>query len=274
MFKYRISISNYRKGKERYIPNELGSLYVDTNKLNNNERPIIYIAGQGEHRGHVLEQISGVSMEAGHSMFTGNWVYDYPILFNNKKEINGENFAKNFTESLKLANLNDVDIITSSYGGIIASLASKNNRIHKIYAIHPPILGTPLANPEEMAKYKKLFTSYERLLLLILKRVVDKNYGFEINNYNGVDLRKVNLNKLIVIGSSIDPNKEKGLALTMYDMIKKATNLENDCMVIFDEDKLNSLGINYIKEKDSISHFNSGTKEEISKAYRLSKKIK
>ncbi len=273
MFKYKISLSNYRKGKKRYVPNNLGSLYVDTNKLYNNERPIIYIPGQVEHRGHVLEQISGVSMEAGHSMFTGNWVYDYPILFNNKKEINGENFAKNFTESLKMANLNDVDVITSSYGGIVASLASKNDRIHKIYAIHPPILGTPLANPEEMEKYKRLFTSYEKLLLLILKRVVDKNYGFEENNYKGLDLRKVDLNKLTVIGSSINPNKEKGLALSMYNMIKKVTDLENDCMVIFDEDRLNTLGINYIKE-NNISHFNSGTKEEISKAYRLCRKLK
>lgn len=41
---------DYREGKERYIPNKLGSLYVNKSKLNDNERPVIYIGGQMEYR--------------------------------------------------------------------------------------------------------------------------------------------------------------------------------------------------------------------------------
>ncbi len=264
---------NYRKGKERYKPNELGSLYVNTSALDDNERPIIYIGGQMEYRLHIFEQ-TGITMDPGHNMFTGSWFYDYPIHSYDKSKINAEAFAQNFIKSLDLANLHEIDVITSSFGGIIAALASKDKRVHKIYAIHPPITGTPLANPSEMEKYKKLFTRYEKLLLKIIKRVVNTDYGFLRDSYNGVDLRKVDLNKLIVIGSSLDSTKENGIALGLYNMIKTMTNLENDGVVVFDEKKFNKLGINYIKEETPTNHFNSCTEEAFYNAYSLSKMMK
>ena len=261
---------DYRKGKERYIPNELGSLYIDKSKLSDNERPVIYIGGQMEHRWHILEQ-TGKTADPGHNMFTGNWFYDYPILFRDKSIINGYNFAKNLEEALKMAELSDVDLITHSFGGIIAALISNNERIHKIYAVHPPITGTPLANPYYIEIFKQYFNKREKLLLKALKLFINTNYGFEQDSFNGVDLKRVNLDKLVVIGSSINPSAEKGIILDLYQMIKKVNYLENDGVVIFDEELFNKLGINYLREDGDYNHFNSCTEKAFDKAYQISK---
>lgn len=263
---------DYREGKERYIPNELGSLYINKNKLNDNERPVIYIGGQMEHRWHVLEQ-TGKTFDEGHNMFTGNWFYDYSNRIKNKEIINVDNFAANLEASLEAADLHDVDLITHSFGGNIAATASKNDRIHKIYAVHPPITGTPLARPSELKMYKELFNVKEKLILQILKLVVNEKYGFEHNSFNGVDFNKVDLNKLVVVGSSIDSETEKGVVLDLYNMIKKVTGLENDGVVVFDEQRFRDLGINYVLEDGHFNHFNSGTKEAFENAYALSKKL-
>ena len=262
---------NYRDGKKRYVPNSLGSLYINESKINDNERPIIYIGGQMEHRCHVLEQ-TGITFDPGHNLFTGNWFYDYSVFSRHKSNINGENLAKNLELSLKQANLCDVDLITHSFGGIIAALASKNDRIHAIYAIHPPITGTPLANPKIIEKYNSLLNKSELFLLQLLKIVVNTEYGFENDSYTGVDFRKVDLNKLVVIGSNLDPEKEEGIPLGLYNIIKKTSDMENDGVVIFDESTFNNLGINYIKEDKNINHFDSGNEESLYSAYQLSRK--
>ncbi len=264
---------DYRKGKERYIPNGLGSLYVDKSKINSNERPVIYIGGQMEHRCHVMEQ-TGKTFDPGHNMFAGNWFYDYSIFSRNKGEINGENFSENLIESLTMAKLSDVDLITHSFGGIIGSLASKSDRIHKVYAVHPPITGTPLANPKDIEEYKRLLNKKEKLLLKVLKVLVNTNYGFEHDNYNGVDLIKIDLNKLVVIGSSLDPSVEKGFVLDLYNMVKKVTGLENDGVVTYSEELLNRFGINYVTENVKNNHFNSGTEEAFKYAYQISRTMK
>ncbi len=118
---------NYRKGKKRYKPNEFGSLYIKD--IDPNERPVIYIGGQMEHRWHILEQ-TGLTFDPGHNMFNGNWFYDYPIWTSNKGEINGEGFKNNLLKALEEAKLSDVDLITHSYGGIVGALASKDPKIH------------------------------------------------------------------------------------------------------------------------------------------------
>ncbi len=261
---------DYRKGKERFVPNSLGSLYIDKSKLNDSERPVIYIGGQMEHRCHVVEQ-TGKTFDPGHNMFTGSWFYDYPILSTDKESINGENFSKNLIEALTMAHLSDVDLITHSYGGIIGSLATKSDRIHKVYAVHPPITGTPLANPSYLEKYKELLNKKERLLLKVLKRLIVSKYGFEKDNYRGVNLKLVDLNKLVVIGSGLDPTKEKGFVLDLYNMIKKITGLENDGVVTYSEELFDSLGINYVTECTHNNHFNSGTIESFENAYKISR---
>ncbi len=49
-----IYMVDYKSGKTRYTPDNLGSLYLDESKLSDNERPVIYIGGQMEHRIHRL----------------------------------------------------------------------------------------------------------------------------------------------------------------------------------------------------------------------------
>lgn len=70
---------DYRAGKEKYKPNVLGSLYVDSEKVKNGDRPIIYIGGQMEHRCHVLEQ-TGKTADVGHKRTRASIEYTPSIL--------------------------------------------------------------------------------------------------------------------------------------------------------------------------------------------------
>ena len=259
----RTTMINYRKGKERFKPNELGSLYIDKEKLDTTSRPVIYIGGQMEHRCHILEQ-TGFTADSGHNMFTGNWFYDYPIVGNNKSAINAQNMTANLLESLKMANLSEVDLVTESFGGLIGAYASKDKRIHKVYAIHPPITGTPLADPEKLKKYSEYFSKEEKLIRLLLTRLINTKYGFERDNYHGADLRAVDLNKLLVIGSSLDLEREQNaLTKTLYDMILLSSGRLSDGVVIFDEELFNQLGIDHVKELHGLNHFDAGSDENL-----------
>ena len=264
-------MENYRKGKERIKPNDLGSLYYYLETSKSQERPIIYIGGQMEHRWHVLEQ-TGYTFDPGHTMFNGSWMYDYSVFTKDKNRINAKNFTENLKSALKSAKIGEVDLITHSFGGIIGALATDSDLIHKVYAVHPPITGTPLANPQYIDNYKHLLNEQELKLLKIIKLLINTNYGFEKDSFNGLDLRNIDLNKLVVIGSSTNPEQEEGLNLNLYNMLKKVTGYENDGVVILDEDLFNKLGINYVKENSNNNHFASGTKESFDFARKLSKK--
>lgn len=259
---------NYRFRKTRYKLNELGSLYVDETKLNSNEQPVIYIGGQMEHRCHIIEQ-TGFTADPGHNMFTGSWFYDYPVISKYKKYFNAENFAENLINSLKVANLHDVILITQSYGGNIASYATKAEEVAKVVAIHPPILGTPLANPKYLEAYKHLFTNYQRFLFHILKYIINPEYGFEQDNFNGIDFTKVDFNKLIVVGNYLNINTEKNSLLKeTYAMIKTITDLRSDGIVPFEPEIFNSIGIKFLQEEKNNNHLESATKENIKYAYK------
>ncbi len=254
---------NYRKGKERFKPNELGSLYVEKDTLKGNERPVIYVGRQMEHRCHVLEQ-TGLTGDPGHNLFNGSWFYDYPVFKGNKNEINAQNMTANLLKALELANLGEVDLVTESFGGLIAAYASLSDRIHKIYAVHPPITGTPLANPEMLKKYEELFSKQEKLIRLILGKLINTDYGFERDNFNGADLGKVDLNKLLVIGSSLDLKNEKNaLAVKLYEMIMKVTGYKSDGVVVFDKDLFAKKGINYLEEAHGLNHFDAGSESHL-----------
>lgn len=263
---------NYRNGKERFKPNKLGSLYVDQSKVNDGERPIIYIGGQMEHRCHVLEQ-TGFTGDPGHNMFTGSWFYDYPVFSQYKGEINGQNMANNLSESLRMAGLGDVDIITESFGGIIGAYATLDPRVHKVYAIHPPITGTPLADPITMSKYKEMFTKREKLILLAMRKLINTAYGFEKENNKGAILCNIDFNKLLVIGSTLDMETEKnGLAKALYEMILKFSGHKSDGVVIYDEDQLDRLGINHLREfpePRGLNHFDAGSEEHLEYVSKL-----
>lgn len=259
---------NYRRGKKRYKPNELGSLYIDETKLNSNEQPIIYIGGQMEHRFHTIEQ-TGLTGDPGHNMFTGSWFYDYPLFSKNKGSYNAENFAGNLLETLDEADLRDVIFVTESFGGTIASLATQSDRVDKVIAIHPSILGTPLANPYYLEDFKKYFNTRQKAILNILKAVVNTEYGFEQDNFKGLDLTKVDLDKLLVVGSYIDRQTEKNpLVLETDDMIRKVTSNRSDGIVVFEPRVFEELGIPYLQEDEHNNHFDAGSKEHIAKVFQ------
>ena len=258
------------KNIKRYKPNSLGSLYVNEKIDTENERPIIYIGGQMEHRVHVIENI--VVNNKYDDFFAAKWVYEYPI-GKNIGDSNARNFAKNLLEALKDANLYDVDIISHSFGGMIASYASKDPRIHKVYAVHPPILGTPLANPKVFEKYQKRMSLYQNVLYQIMKRLINTGYGFEQDSFNGADFREVDLNKLLVIGSYIDSEVEKSKFYSaLSEMISFCKMQKNDGIVIFDEDVFNQMGINFYKQEGFINHTQSGSEKVLSRVRQMVKK--
>ena len=263
---------NYRQDKKRYKPNKLGSLYIDESKLNPNEQPVIYIGGQMEHRCHIAEQ-TGFTFDPGHNMFTGSWFYDYPLFSSEKGTFDVEGFTNNFLEGLKESGLKDVILITESYGGMIAAAATQSELVSKSIAIHPPILGTPLANPKYINSYKQLLTRYQRLILQALKVIINPDYGFEQDNFKGINLKKVDLNKLIVVGNYLDIDKEQNALLKeTYEIIRTITTFRSDGVVIFEPSEFERLGINYLQETKNNNHFDAGTKENIEEAYhRLTK---
>ena len=264
-------MDNYRKGKERFKPNNLGSLYIKGEY--NKENPTIYVGGQMEHRLHILEQ-TGFTGDAGHNMFDGSWFYDYPLI-GNVREYNARNFAKNLVQCLDEAKLENVTLITESAGGLVGAYASKSPRIQKVLAIHPPILGTPLADWQIMENGHLDFTREEKALMMMLKIIVNRNYGFERDNLNGVMIDKVNLDKLIVISSKLNAKTDKlGLAVKYHDLILKSTGLESDGVVVYEPKELARLGIKYLENEPELNHIDAGRKEYLADVYKRRKIIK
>lgn len=257
---------NYRKDRERINVNALGSLYINK-ELDENFRPVIYIGGQMEHRLHRLEQKTGITFDVGHGLFDGSWFYEYSNR-GTKSNINTENFADNLVKSLEAANLDDVDIITESYGGLIAACASKSKRIHKVVAIHPPLLGTPLASNDVLLDALDKLEKEQRRIAKWVNRVVNDRFGFEQDNANGINnskiLDSIDFSKLTVVGSNMDrENDKKKLACQLYDLIYALTGKESDGVVLFDEERFKSLGINCIKETHPTNHFDAGSEKNI-----------
>lgn len=264
-------MENYRKGKERFIPNNLGSLYIKEGI--NRENPTIYIGGQMEHRFHVIEQ-TGFTSDVGHNMFDGSWFYDYP-LYGNKAEYNTRNFAANLTECLDAAKLENVTLITESAGGLIGACASKSPRIQKVLAIHPPILGTPLADARILENDCLNFTPEEKILIAILKIIVNKNYGFERDNLNGVIIDAADLDKLIVISSKLNAKNDKlALAVKFHDLILKTTGLESDGVVVYEPKELTRRGIKYLENEPELNHIDANSREYLTDVYKRSRTIK
>ncbi len=258
---------NYRSGKTKYQPNSLGSLYVDESSLSSSS-PVIYIGGQMEHRNHVLEK-TGFTFDKAHNMFNGSWFYDYKIAGIDKSTCNAINFCDNLITSLKEAKLENVTLITESFGGMIAAYATKSNLVSKAITIHSPLLGTPLANPSIFDN--KELSYYQRLLVQALKFLVDERYGFQTDNSKGLDLSRVDLNKLLVVGSSLDLSKEKNpLLKETYRLIEMATGFQSDGVVIFEPGIFEYYGINYYQEEDNVNHFVANSAPHIEK---ISKKL-
>lgn len=264
-------MNNYRKGKERFRPNKLGSLYLRKNI--DKEDATIYIGGQMEHRFHILEQ-TGFTYDVGHNMFDGSWFYDYP-LSGNKRMYSTENFAKNLTICLDEAKLENVTLITESAGGLIGAYASKSPRIQKVIAIHPPVLGTPLADGRLLENPKLNYTAEEKMLIFIIRHIVNRDYGFERDNLNGLVLSKADLDKLIVLSSKLNRETEKNQMLVrLYDLIIKTTGLKTDGVVVYDPKKLAQLGIKYLENEPELNHIDANSREYLADVYKRRRVIK
>ena len=266
-------MSNYRQGKERYKVNSLGSLYFNRQNYDSSKRPTIYIGGQMEHRLHLLEQ-TGFTSDEGHNLFDGSWFYDYPY-HANKSELNAQNFSNNLIQALEIAKLDEVDLITDSYGGLIGLYATSSKHIHKVVAIHPPILGSPLANAELINSKMPQLGFKNKWLCHLINLLIDNAYGFEQENSQGIynptfSQAQLDLSKYIVSGSSIDPQSEKNALLkSTACLIKELTNQESDGVVVYNLEELKALGIAYETDPIPLNHFSAGTKENYEKVHKL-----
>ncbi len=257
-------MENYRKNKLRIVKNNLGSLYIKEKR--DCYHPVIYIGGQMEHRCHVLERLTGCTFDPGHNMFDGSWFYDYP-LSGNKGDYNAANFANNLLACITELKLENVTLITESAGGLVGAYATLSPRIKKVIAIHPPIIGSPLANPIALERKKLEFS--KQMLINLTNIIVNTDYGFQKDNLQGLNLKKVNLNKLLVVSSCLNSKEEKNkLALLCHDLILQLTGLQSDGIVVYEPQVLANLGIDYLPNEPQLNHFAAGSKEYIEEVYR------
>lgn len=263
---YNYRKDNYGEDRDRIKINELGSLYLDKD-MQKDYRPLIYIGGQMEHQLHRLENATGKTFDPGHYMFDGSWMYEYPNR-GTKSNINVFNFADNLVKAIEASGLEEVDIITESYGGLIAACASKSKRIHKVIAIHPPILGTPLASNDFLLDNLNKLERRQKLLARAVTLVVNDYFGFEKDNYLGINnsdiLKSIDFNKLTVVGSALDrENDPSWLACSLYDIIYAITGEQSDGVVIYNEETLRKYGINYFTEIAPKNHFAAGSEKNL-----------
>lgn len=165
---------DFREGRKRYKVDRLGSLYIAEKW--SSDIPTIFIGGQMEHRRHIIEQRIGHVPEAGYAMFDGCFASEYPINEKEKSKFNAINFSSSLLAILKEAGIKKVNLMTESYGGTIGAYASPSDRIHKVVAVHPPILGSPLAWPNLLSLD---LTARKKIFAFLANVIVDSRYGFQ-----------------------------------------------------------------------------------------------
>lgn len=266
---------NYKNGKTKYNYDYLGSLYFDWQNYSSINRPVIYIGGQMEHRFHIVEKL-GLTFDTSRSFFDGSWAYEYPIFHCLKSDINSVNFAVSLNACIEKSGLTDVDIVTYSYGGLIGLSLTNYPAIHKVVAIHPPILGTPLANLNFLKSCIHQFNFNQKFIIRLISNMVDDEYGFQSENRDGIysnNFSNVDLSKYYVIGSGINYDEEMNIIMKKtYEIIYMLTHKENDGVVIYSSFELKSLGVQCITEDVWQNHFDGAKLENIEKAYTMSLK--
>ena len=111
--------------------------------------------------------------------------------------------------------------------------------------------------------------------MAMLKISVNRDYGFEIDNLNGVMIDKVDLDKLIVLSSKLDAKKDKlALAVKYHDLILKTTGLESDGVVVYEPKELARLGIKYLENEPELNHIEAGGYDYLADVYKRSRTIK
>lgn len=249
----------------------IGRFYCVAPKDIEGKKPIVFINGQMEHHLQAMETFTGATKNSCYQyswyyMYDPDihvpyiWVYDYPIYQGDKKLYDTSLFAKSLMEGLKEANLEDVDIMGQSVGGVIGMRAAISPRVEKTVAIHPPILSSPLANLELLREKKKYYTLKQKMILKFLGMIVDPAFGFQqenIKGYQDLDAKEIH-EKSTIVGSSITGLEKKDLAQILSDMIMKATGKESDGVVLWCKEQLQKMGFQVLEDPVPTSHFEIG----------------
>ena len=181
------------------------------------------------------------------------FLYDYPLKNVEKSLINNEVLANELKVIFELLKLENITIMGIGNGGMIGTLTSTSKRVKQVIAMHSPIFGIPLLKDSELSKISKEMDLSEKIIYNLTKIYLNDNYGF-------FNIEKVgDLAKIIYTGSDIIQNASNNklanyLALMYYHLLGYRT----DGVVITNQDKIKSMGLNYIEEK-GISHFEIGS---------------
>ena len=116
--------------------------------------------------------------------------------------------------------------------------------------------------------YYEITEELNNYLQTIEKNKITNNNWHNLNKSEARVEFNLDLDKLIVVGSSVDITKENNyLVKELYDLIIKLTDKKSDGVVIFEPRELEKLGINYLVEDISLNHFKAGAKDNILNAY-------
>ena len=184
------------------------------------------------------------------------WVYNYAKSYSSKDYHKASNFAKSLLVSLELNKIGNVDILGEGLGGIVAMYASLSSKVDKVLAIHPPILGAPIADIDLLREKAKTFR--QRLILMALNQIIDSCYGYNIENMNGYsDINKrCRLEKIKVVGSSIvGYEKNNNLEQLLSELIYDCTGIGNDGVSLWDQEMLTRMGFDVVNDDVPVSHF-------------------
>ena len=234
--------------------------------------PIIFICGQMGHKTQFVESKTGLHKNSCYqyqNFFEYDdevhtpyiFIYDYPIKINDKSLIADELFARSLENALDFLKLENVTVMGISNGGMIGTLLSKSPRVKEVLALHAPIFGVPLLQREKWDQVKKELHLPEKMIYLISKLMVNDEFGYMRLMKDGFsNLEDVaDLDKITFTGSDLtDVNSKNKLANYLAYMNYLLLGIPRDGMVSYDEEKVKSTGINFIKE-EGVSHFELGT---------------
>lgn len=236
-----------------------------------NLKPLVFINGQMDHRIQAVETFTNITKPwcyqySGYYQYDDNlhtpyiFLYDYPIHGIDRSKIDLNAFASGLIKSFEELKLSDIDIMSQSCGGMIATLASKNERVDRVVAMHSPIYGSPLLQSEKYKKYLKNMTLAEKTLFALIGILVDENFGFMQNNkYGFSNIEQVgDLSKIIFTTSNISNKSSKNmLGNFIAEIIYKYLGVHSDGVVTYDKERMDSDGLTYVDE-NNISHFEMG----------------
>ena len=184
--------------------------------------------------------------------------------------------VKQFSTSLKKALLQlqkEAILVGKSYGGVIASYAYEAPEVSKIMAINASYLGTPLADPDIMTKFKPYLPHIVSMIASKIILEADRNFTYE--NARGFEIPKTE--KLNIYGGSIKNDKATNpnelLMKYGYETIYRITGKENDGVVIWDKELLEKSGNNVI-ELDRPFHHRTQQSEYLEETFVKTLKMK